>query len=109
MAEALQACTIRPATSRFSGKDGCHQIERYLYSIQLAWTVTLHKVQGTSLDKAVIDLGKDIFDHGQAYVALSRVRRLEGVLLVGLLRASFDKNKSCVHDEYAHLARCPTS
>ena len=58
--------------------------------------MTIHKVQGTSLDKAVIDLGKDIFDHGKAYVALSRVRKLEDVLLVGLLRASFDKNKSCV-------------
>ena len=66
-------------------------------------------MQGISLDKAVIDLGEDFFDHGQAYVTLSRVRRLEGVLLVGLLRASFDKNKSCEHDEYACLARCPVS
>ena len=41
----------------------------------------------------------------QQHVALSRVRRLDGVLLVGLLSASFDKNKSCVHDEYARLAR----
>ena len=68
-------------------------------------------VQGISLDKAVIDLESDIFDHGQAYVALGRFRRLEGVLLIGLLRAVFDKNKSCVHGEYiylhARLAGCP--
>ena len=52
------------------------------------------KVQGTSLDEAVIDLGKDIFDHGQAYVALSRVRKLEDVLLVGLLRASLTRTRA---------------
>ncbi len=66
-------------------------------------------MQGISLDKVVIDLGSDIFDHDQAYVALSRVWRLEGVLLIGLIRASFDKNKSYVHDEYARLAGCPIS
>jgi ATP-dependent exoDNAse (exonuclease V) alpha subunit len=70
----------------------------------LAWAVTKHKVQGISLNKAAIDYGRDIFDHGQAYVALSRVRTLEGVLLIGLIRASFDKNKSYMHDEYARLA-----
>ena len=71
--------------------------------------MTIHKVQGIISDQAVIDLEKDMFDHGQAYVAMSRVRKLEGVLLVGLLRASFDKNKGCVHDEYARFARCPIS
>ncbi len=34
---------------------------------------------------------------------------LEGVLLIGLIRVSFDKNKSYVHDEYACLADCPIS
>ena len=37
-----------------------------------------NQVQGLSLDKAVIDLGRNVFAHGQAYVALSRVRNLEG-------------------------------
>ena len=60
------------------------QFERCQCSIVIAWALTTHKVQGNSLDKAVIDLGDDVFDPVQAYVALSRVRRLEGVLLISL-------------------------
>jgi ATP-dependent DNA helicase PIF1 len=43
---------------------------------------TIHKIQGASLDKGVIDLGKGSFDFGQTYVALSRFRSLEGVTLL---------------------------
>lgn len=49
--------------------------------VKLAWAITIHKSQGKSFDKAVIDLGNGAFAHGQAYVALSRVRTLEGIIL----------------------------
>ncbi len=52
---------------------------------------SLAEVQGNSVDKAVIYLGGDISDHGQAHGALSRVRTMEGVLLIGLIRASRTK------------------
>ena len=49
--------------------------------IRLAWAVTIHKGQGKTFDRAVIDLGTGTFAPGQAYVALSRVRSLEGLSL----------------------------
>ena len=43
--------------------------------------MTIHKSQGASLDKACIDAGSGIFEKGQTYVALSRVRSLDGLYL----------------------------
>ena len=58
------------------------------FPLRLAWAVTIHKSQGQTYDRARIDLGARAFAPGQTYVALSRLRALEGLHLSRPLRPS---------------------
>jgi ATP-dependent DNA helicase PIF1 len=53
-----------------------------------SWAITIHKAQGLTLENAIIDIGSNIFAYGQTYVALSRLKSLEGLYLT-----SFDYSK----------------
>ena len=87
---------IRPMWAKFFAQQGV-TLQRTQLPLVSCWAA---KVQGLSLDSAVIDLGPNMFEHGMAYVALSQVRNLDGVALLDLV-ASKIKASTFMEQEMA--------
>ena len=81
-------------------------IKRTQFPLMLAWTCTVHKVQGLSLRKIVVSfqlLKLRNFNYGQIYVALSRVTTLEGLYVLGFLSVKAIRADPCALEEYNRM------
>lgn len=90
---------------RYSTNEVTRQIEEDMlgtfvqYPLRLAWAITIHKSQGLTFEKAIIDAG-DAFASGQVYVALSRCRSLEGLVLRSKINpGSIENDREIVEHE----------
>ena len=73
-------------------------VYRKQFPVTVAYAVTIHKCQGLSLDCAIVDLSDNVFCAGMAYVAMSRVRTLEGLHLTAFDPQSIIVNNSCLEE-----------
>ena len=98
-----QEVIVGPAEYFSSGPGGDGQLVRSQVPLKLAWAITIHKSQGSTLSRAELMLS-NTFDYGQAYVALSRVTSIEGLWLTEPLMRSNVRANPLVLDYFGSQA-----
>jgi hypothetical protein len=96
-----QSINIKPVSAIFYGKKHT-TLQRTQFPLCLSWASTIHKVQGLTLNSAFVDLGPKVFGPGMAYVALGRVKSLDGLHLLNFCKKSVISS-SAVHQEMVRL------
>ena len=64
--------------------------------LKLAYAISIHKSQGSSIDCLELDLGDDIFVSGQTYTALSRATNINNIKIININKSSFFVNKKII-------------
>ncbi|MEK7552108.1 MAG: AAA family ATPase [Patescibacteria group bacterium] len=85
-------------------EEGKRKAEITQVPLRLAWAITVHKSQGMTLDAAEIDLSKS-FERGMGYVALSRVRSIDGLSLLGLNEMALAVNEDVLNFDQTLLEK----
>lgn len=83
----------------FKYEDKFVKMERLQFPVVLAYSLSIHKLQGSTLDKIVIDIGDRVFSDGQSYVALSRCRNINGLYLINFDARKIKANKEAIEFE----------
>ncbi len=95
--------TIEKASWKIE-EDNMVKAELTQYPLRLAWAITVHKSQGMSLDAIEVDLSRS-FEPGMGYVALSRVRTLDGLTILGMNEKALEVNQEVLEfDEQLRAA-----
>ncbi|GFU45499.1 ATP-dependent DNA helicase [Trichonephila clavipes] len=98
MGDTHGADLIQPKTGQFPAKYSHGTSGRRMMSIILCWASTVHTMQGSTLNHAVVYLGSKLFAAGQAYGALSRVKSLDGLLIEELDCLKLTSKRHCNND-----------
>lgn len=88
---------IEPATWEIENYPGVYRVQ---IPLRLAYAITTHKSQGATVDCALIDIGDKIFEYGQAYVAMSRVKNMNSLYI-----HDFDPDAICAHPKVIQFYR----
>lgn len=80
----LNDITLEIKPNEFVIDEGGYVVKKFQIPLILAWAITIHKAQGMSLDLVKTDIGSSIFEYGQAYVVLSRIKTIEGLSLISI-------------------------
>jgi ATP-dependent DNA helicase PIF1 len=108
--QAVKVCftngiTIDIPPHDFEYEDYNTVLKRRQFPLTLAYAVSIHKSQGSTIERMIVDLGSNIFAEGQAYVALSRCKNLEGLLIKNLDSYKIKSNKQALQFEKSMMKK----